>query len=137
MKILKYFVFNTSLTSIVGEDDEGFALRHAPPLFGRTSLSFEMNKLKLQVSSSYNAMVNYDDLAPSERNKAYLYAKDENGDPYSPGWWTLDFKGSYAFNEKLLLTFGVENILNYRYRPYSSGITAPGRNFIIAFRYTF
>ena len=86
---------------------------------------------------SYNAQVSYENLAPSERSDAFLYATDENGNPYAPAWWTLDFKGSYAFNEKLLLTFGVENILNYRYRPYSSGITSPGRNFIVAFRYTF
>lgn len=137
IKLLKYFVLNTSLTYIKGEDDEGFALSHVPPLFGRTSLSYEINKLKLQVYSSYNAQVSYENLAPSERSDAFLYATDENGNPYAPAWWILDFKGSYAFNEKLLLTFGVENILNYRYRPYSSGITSPGRNFIVAFRYTF
>jgi hemoglobin/transferrin/lactoferrin receptor protein len=137
IKLLKYLVFTTALTSIIGKDDEGFALRHAPPLFGRTTLSFELNKLKLQLTAAYNAEVKYENLAPSERNKAYLYAQDENGNPYAPAWWIMDFKGSYAFNEKLLLTFGIENILNYRYRPYSSGITAPGRNFIIAFRYTF
>jgi len=137
LKLIRHFVLNSSLTYITGSDDEGYALRHAPPLFGRTSLSYEIKKLKLQLSSLYNAKVSYENLAPSERSKAYLYATDENGNPYSPVWWILDFKGSYAFNEKLLLTFGVENILNYRYRPYSSGITAPGRNFIIAFRYTF
>jgi len=137
IKIMKYLVFNTSLTYIKGYDDEGYALRHAPPLFGRTSLSFEISKLKLQLYTLYSAEVAYDDLAPTERSKAYLYATDDNGNPYAPAWWTLDFKGSYAFNEKFLLTFGVENIMNYRYRPYSSGITAPGRNFIVAFRYTF
>lgn len=137
IRLFNNFVLNSSLTYIKGEDDEGFAIRHAPPLFGKTALSFEKNKLKLQLSSAYNAKVSFEHLAPSERSKAYLYATDEDGNPYSPKWWTLDFKGSYAFNEKLLLTFGVENIMNYRFRPYSSGITAPGRNFIVAFRYTF
>lgn len=137
IRLFNNFVLNSSLTYIKGEDDEGFAIRHAPPLFGKTALSFEKNKLKLQLSSAYNAKVSFEHLAPSERSKSYLYATDEDGNPYSPKWWTLDFKGSYAFNEKLLLTFGVENIMNYRYRPYSSGITAPGRNFIVAFRYTF
>jgi len=32
------------------------------------------------------------------------------------------------------LTTGVENILDLRYRPYSSGIAAPGRNFIFSAR---
>jgi hemoglobin/transferrin/lactoferrin receptor protein len=33
-----------------------------------------------------------------------------------------------------MVNTGVENILDYRYRPYSSGIVAPGRNFIVSFR---
>jgi hemoglobin/transferrin/lactoferrin receptor protein len=137
IQFLRHFVFSTSLTYIHGEDNEGYALRHAPPLFGRSSLAYEIKKLKLEVFTVYNAEVSYEHLAPSERKKTYLYATDGDGNPYAPGWWTLNFKGSYAFNEKFLITFGFDNIMNYRYRPYSSGITAPGRNIILAFRYAF
>jgi hemoglobin/transferrin/lactoferrin receptor protein len=137
IQFIRHFVFSTSATYIHGEDNEGYALRHAPPLFGRSSLSFEIKKLKLEAFTLYNAEVSYENLAPSERSKTYLYATDENGNPYAPAWWTLNFRGSYAFNEKFLITFGFDNILNYRYRPYSSGITAPGRNIILAFRYAF
>ena len=35
------------------------------------------------------------------------------------------------------VTIGVDNIMDYRYRAYSSGITAPSRNFIASFRYSF
>ena len=137
IKLLNNLALNTVLTTIKGEDDTGKPLRHAPPLYGGTTLTFEKNKLKMSIGANYNAEINYSKLAPSERDKAYLYATDSNGNPYSPGWWTLNFKGSYAFNEKLITTFGVDNIMDYRYRTYSSGITAPGRNFIIAFRYSF
>ncbi len=129
--------FRTVLTYIKGIDDEGYALRHAPPLYGNSSLTYEYNRLKVSFIAAYNGEIKYEDLAPSERNKSYLYATDSNGNPYSPGWWSLDFKGSYAFNQAFLITFGVDNILDYRYRPYSSGITAPGRNFYAAFRFTF
>ena len=137
IQFIRHFVFSTSLTYIKGEDNDGYPLRHAPPLFGKSSLAYEIKKLKVEVSALYNAEVSYENLAPSERNKAYLYATDGNGNPYAPAWWTLNFKGSYAFNEKFLITFGFDNIMNYRYRPYSSGITAPGRNIIVAFRYAF
>ena len=137
IQFVRHFVFSTSLTYIKGYDDEDNALRHAPPLFGRSFLSYEVNKLKLEVYAYYNAEVSYNNLAPSERSKAYLYGTDGNGNPYAPAWWTLNLKGSYAFNEKFLITFGLDNILNYRYRPYSSGISAPGRNLIVAFRYAF
>jgi hemoglobin/transferrin/lactoferrin receptor protein len=129
--------FRTVLTYTKGTDNEGFALRHAPPLYGSTSLTYELNRLKLSMIAAYNGEISAENLAPSEQNKAYLYATDSNGNPYSPGWWRLDFKGSYAFNEAFLITFGIDNILDYRYRPYSSGITAPGRNYYAAFRFSF
>ena len=70
----------------------------------------------------------------SETEKAYLYASDENGNPWSPGWLTVNFKLSYGFLNRAVINAGIENILDHRYRPYSSGIAAPGRNFIISLR---
>lgn len=137
IKLYKNLAVKTILTTIKGEDNSGEPLRHAPPLYGETKLVFEKNKLKMALGVDYNAEISFNNLAPTERDKAYLYAKDANGNPYSPGWWTLNFMGSYAFNEKFVTSFGIENILDYRYRPYSSGITAPGRNFLIALRYSF
>jgi len=136
-QVLRFLGFNQSLTYTKGEDDEGFAMRHAPPLFGASTITFEQNQLKISINASYNAEISYDNLAPSERSKAYLYATDSNGNPYAPAWWTLNFKGSYAFSQSFLVTIGVDNIMDYRYRAYSSGITAPGRNFIASFRYSF
>ncbi len=137
IKLMKNLVFNNVITVIKGEDNDGEPLRHTPPIYGNTNLKYELNKLKLSVGINYNAKMEYVDLAPSEKDKAYLYAEDSNGKPYSPAWWTLNLKGSYAFNSEFITTFGIENIMDYRYRTYSSGISAPGRNFIIAFRYIF
>ncbi len=136
-QIISMLKFSTTLTYTKGIDDEGFAMRHAPPLFGSSALIFEKNLFKLALSANYNAEVSYQNLAPTERSKDYLYGTDANGNPYAPAWWTLNLKGSYKFSKSFLTTFGIENILDYRYRPYSSGITASGRNFIVAFRYSF
>ena len=35
------------------------------------------------------------------------------------------------------VTAGLENITDQRYRPYSSGLVAPGRNFIVGVRAKF
>jgi hemoglobin/transferrin/lactoferrin receptor protein len=137
-RILDYLRFNSMLTYIDGEDDEGYALRHAPPLYGSTTLSFEQNSFRVAMSAVYNAEVAHDNMAPTESDKTYLYATDENGNSFSPAWWTLNLKASYAFNqEKFIVTLGVENILDYRYIAYSSGIASPGRNFIAALLYRF
>jgi len=37
----------------------------------------------------------------------------------------------------LQLSASLENITDQRYRTYSSGISAPGRNFIAAMKYSF
>jgi hemoglobin/transferrin/lactoferrin receptor protein len=73
-------------------------------------------------------------MPPSESEKPYMYASDENGKPWSPAWFTLNCKATYNFTKWLVVNAGVENILDLRYRPYSSGIVAPGRNFIFSLR---
>jgi len=41
IKLFNNIALNTVLTTINGEDDTGAALRHAPPLYGATSVTFE------------------------------------------------------------------------------------------------
>ena len=124
----------SSLTLTGGHDDENEPLRHVPPLFGTTHLIFERSALKADIYAVYNGSITYDRMAPSERDKPYLYAEDENGNPWCPAWFTLNFKASCNISNRLDLTAGVENLLDLRYRTYSSGIAAPGRNFIVSAR---
>jgi len=125
------------MTYIKGKDDEGFALRHVPPVYGDIALVCQKARLNLTLDVAFNGQISYAQLAPSEHDKAFIYAKDENGNPFAPAWWTINIRGNYAFNEHFLLTYGIENMMNYRYRPYSSGISAPGVNFNVALRFTF
>ena len=118
------------------EDDAGdkVPLRHAAPWFGKTEFIFRMNRLEADLYAVYNGEIKYKDLAPSEVEKDYIYAKDANGNPYQPSWYTLNLKLSYQLFENFELYLGVENITDQRYRPYSSGISAAGRNFIGSLR---
>jgi len=120
------------------EDENGnnFALRHVAPLFGRTQFILEPlgSKYKVELNLMYNGSIPFEDLAPSERGKPHLYATDENGNPFSPAWYTLNLKTSYQINEKVSVNFGLENMTDQRYRTYSSGIAAPGINAIAAIR---
>jgi hemoglobin/transferrin/lactoferrin receptor protein len=76
-------------------------------------------------------------MPPSEISKAYLYAADSDGNPWSPGWVTLNFRFSADLIKTITVNAGVENILNKQYRPYSSGIVSPGRNIVISARFRF
>lgn len=121
------------------EADDGTTgpLRHAGPWFGSTHLTFKHKQLKLDLYTIYNGEISAENLAEEEKRKDHLYAEDADGNPYSPSWYTLNFKAMYQFDRYLLLSGGFENLTGQRYRPYSSGIGAAGLNFIISVRVMF
>lgn len=111
--------------------------RHAPPPFGVTRLTYSWQKLTMQFYSMYNAELKYKDMNEEEVEKAWMYAKDADGNPYSPAWLTLNFKVKYALMNNLEMVAGVENLTDVRYKPYASGLVAPGRNFMMSVKATF
>ncbi len=111
--------------------------RHAPPWFGQTRLLYSAEKLNLELSLIYQGEKKHEDMPEEEKGKTEIYALDNLGRTYAPGWYTLNFKALYRLSSQVSLTAGVENITDRRYRPYSSGISGPGRNFILAVRITF
>ena len=113
-----------------------YPVRHAAPTFGSTHIFYEHRKFRVEFYVVYNAKMDYEDLALTERLNL-SYARDKNGKPYVAAWQTLNLKTSFNFNQFTTLAFGVENITNRLYRPYSSGINAPGRNFIFSLRTKF
>jgi len=117
-------------------DDIELPVRHVAPNFGRTHFIWKTPKWTLDAFAVYHDQLRFEDLAPSEISKDYIYAQDENGNPYSPSWYTLNFRAQYQVTNQLNLTTSLENITDQRYRPYSSGIAAAGRNLIVAVRYT-
>lgn len=137
--IARYWLLTSHLNYQKGEETypgvtETFSPTHVAPLFGATHLVFSWNDLRVDMYAVYNGEIGYDNLALSERADAHLYAKDENGNPYAPSWWTLNLKASFQAARYLTIDAGIENMLDKRYRPYSSGISAPGRNAIITLR---
>ena len=71
-----------------------------------------------------------------EKSKTEIYASDSNGNPYSPDWMIYSLKSTWEFSKNWQFTAGVENLLDKRYRPYSSGIVSPGRNFVVSLKAT-
>jgi len=139
--INRQLTFQTFANWITGKEtddikDEQVPLRHAPPFFGNSNLRYQYKKFFVEFSAFYNSQINNEDLAPSEQAKTDIYAKDENGKPYSPSWYTLNLKASYQLTKNLAFNAGWENITDQRYRPYSSGIVSAGSNFIFSARAT-
>ncbi|GCC51344.1 TonB-dependent receptor [Chryseotalea sanaruensis] len=136
IKLSEEFMLSSKFNYQKGEEelDDGTTSpsRHAAPWFGLTRLTYNTKHVTMQFYAQYSGERKFSDLPQEEQGKPEIYAKDENGDPYSPGWYTLNFKANYQANDKIIIGAGLENITDKRYRPYSSGIVAPGRNMVIS-----
>ncbi|MBN1115689.1 MAG: TonB-dependent receptor [Bacteroidales bacterium] len=130
LDILSKFNFQKGTEEL--DDGSESPLRHAAPWFGRTHVTYSVKKLQLDLYAVYNGKVSFKDMPESEITKTYMYAEDENGNPYSPAWYTVNLKAVYQIKDRISISTGIENITDQRYRPYSSGIVAPGRNFIVS-----
>lgn len=109
--------------------------RHVAPLFGRASVGFDNRKLQAEVFTAFQAECDAASMPEEERGKTEIYAKDANGNAYAPGWITLNMRLSYLILKGLRLNATLENLTDLRYRPYSSGISAPGRNVTLSLTY--
>ncbi|MDP3642087.1 MAG: TonB-dependent receptor [Bacteroidota bacterium] len=120
-----------------GEDSFGDPLRHAAPFFGSSHLSYSGEKYRIVCYVRFNGEISNRNLSSGELEKPEIYASDANGKPYSPAWWTFNLKSSFQLSKNFTMNAGLENILNKRYRPYSSGIVSGGRNLILSLKYSF
>lgn len=121
------------------ETDDGSvsALRHAGPWFSSAHLTYTHRRLRIDLYAIANGAVEFEYLALEERNKPELYAKDADGNPHTPAWYTLNLKAAVEAHRHVTISLGVENMTDQRYRPYSSGMAAAGLNFVLAVRGSF
>ncbi|NGX84666.1 TonB-dependent receptor [Aequorivita sp. KMM 9714] len=136
LKLPKGFGFSTDVNFQKGEEelDNGKTspARHSSPFFGVSRLNYKKNKLRMELNVNYQGKRDFDDLPEGEKGKTEIYALDENGNPYAPSWYTLNYKAHYKLSNTFDISGGVENITDQRYRSYSSGISGAGRNFILS-----
>lgn len=136
INLTKGFILSSKFNYQMGEEemDDGSLSpsRHAAPWFGVTRFSYTYRKLKLEVNAQYQGEKSHADLSVSEQGKTDIYALDEDGNTYSPSWYTLNLKAMYQFHDNFTVSGGLENITDQRYRSYSSGLSGAGRNFVLS-----
>lgn len=131
---------------------------HIPPLYGTTNLAFTGKKFRLSLVARYQGEKRLDEYSVSdifyndngelqvvkdgtEDNPELAYTRiDGEGNQESVGtlaWVTFHFYSSWQLNDQLSLNLALENITDLHYRQFASGVSAPGRNFILSLRARF
>ncbi|MEM8908899.1 MAG: hypothetical protein AAGD05_13720 [Bacteroidota bacterium] len=133
-------------------------LSHIPPLYGQSSLSYQNNRFRIE------ALVRYSAAKPAEEYEVTGAFYDDEGNlfferggssdniEFTPftvdefgqvnhvgalGWATLNFYSSFKFSERFSIDVALENATDIHYIPFSSGLSAAGRNYIVTLRGTF
>ena len=115
-------------------DSTDIPLDHVPPVYGRAALEYQAKRFRMEAYVIYNGwkrLRDFNQLPGSEDNLVYTTPEGV------PAWYTMNVRGSYAFNRNLSLQVGLENIADDFYRVYASGTSAPGRNLQVSLRANF
>lgn len=124
---------SSNLTYTYGRLKDGnLPMDHIPPVFGITSLKFETKKFKSEVYVRYNGWKKLKDYSLSGEDNLPQATIDG-----MPSWYTLNFRTAYQLNNTLNIQLGMENVLDRYYRNFASGISASGRNIVVAVRANF
>ncbi len=104
-------------------------LDHIPPVYGKTSLMYQQKRFNSEVYALYNGWKRLQDYSPSgEDNLAYATPQG------MPSWYTLNVRVGYKFTNNFGMQLALENIMDQNYRQFASGVSAPGRNFVVTLR---
>jgi hemoglobin/transferrin/lactoferrin receptor protein len=129
---LAYASVNVQNGTEVMDDGTVSAARHAAPVFGTSRLTYRKNRLRADAYVNFQGARAHHRLAVEEQAKTEIYAKDANGQTYSPAWYTANVRATYTTKFGLRAQVGIENLTDVRYRSYSSGVSGAGRNLVVA-----
>ena len=124
--------------------DSGEPIAHIPPNFGKLEIIKKIKKLKARLLLLYSdgkKNEDFDSAGIDNLDETPLLGfSEESGDEIwagLPSWYTLNLSIGYELSNSFSFNFGVENIMDAHYKTFSSGISAPGRNFIFSTQYHF
>jgi hemoglobin/transferrin/lactoferrin receptor protein len=107
-------------------------LDHIPPVTGRLGIKYDNNVWYTELYSLYNGRKRLVDYNPAgEDNIQYSTPTG------TPSWYTVNFRAGVTFAKYVQVQAAVENILDKNYRYFASGMSAPGRNFVLAVRFIY
>ena len=129
-KLNKEFSIKSSLSYTVGENTTlGVPLAHIPPFFGRTDLIVNSDPLTVAVYAKYQGwkwLADYSPFGEDNENQA-----TKSG---TPAWYTFNIRAEMKIGKSYTIQAALENMLDVHYRPFSSGISGSGRNFVFTLR---
>lgn len=104
-------------------------LAHIPPLYGRTDFIIHSAPLTLAVYLKYQGWKDIEDYSPFGEDNEEKATIDG-----TPSWWTANIRAEMKLSNSVSIQAALENMLDVHYRPFASGLSGAGRNFVFTLR---
>ena len=129
----KFLSFSSSINYTLGQiENSNDALGHIPPVFGRSKLVFERKKWDLEFFSEYNGWKRADQYASGSVDNLIEATSDG-----APPWYTLNLRIGIELHQLAQIQLAAYNLMDVHYKSFSSGLSAPGRSFMLSLRAVF
>ncbi len=123
-------------------------LDHIPPLYGHLQIDYRESRWEFGLQWQFQArkdLTNYAVSSISKENGNFILDQEGTSDNLdltpidsttgtfagSYDWSIWNLNAAYRVGQFMRIRLRVENIMDIHYRPFSSGISAPGRNFVL------
>jgi hemoglobin/transferrin/lactoferrin receptor protein len=149
MRIASNYTVESDYTYIKGRNIKNdLPFTHIPPSFGKTAFYADYDNWRASFFVLYNgrkAIEEYDIESGTDNEEEspieWILHEESNSMIIeyqgTPAWYTLNMSAMYRFSESFTVQLALENILDSHYKTFASGLSAPGRNFILTLRAKF
>ena len=148
LRIASNYTLESDYTLIKGRNiDSNLPFTHIPPSFGKTAFYADFDTWRASFFIMYNgqkAIEEYDIASgtDNEEESPLEWVLTEEGnwiEDYqgTPSWYTLNLSAMYRMTDSFTVQMALENILDQHYKTFASGLSAPGRNFILTLKARF
>jgi len=107
-------------------------LDHIPPVFGRSAVQFQGKSFQTEAFLLYNGWKRLADYNLDGEDNLQYATPDG-----MPSWMTINWRFQVQVSEHLQIQGSLENLTDRNYRTFASGLSAPGRSFMITVRSQF
>lgn len=144
--LFENYKLNSDINFTKSKNEKGRGpLAHIPPTFGKILIERQLGKFQLAFDIRYAFAKNMNeyDLAGVdnlEESPIDNITISENGEieniSYTghPNWETINLNCNYIINDYTSIQLSLNNLLDKHYKVFASGISAPGRSFVITLR---
>jgi hemoglobin/transferrin/lactoferrin receptor protein len=107
-------------------------LDHIPPFFGKLGVKHTKKIWNAELFTLFNGAKKLKDYSSSGEDNLQYATVDG-----MPSWYTINLRTQINVYKSMSILAGVENILDTNYRVFASGISAPGRNYVLSVKASF